>query len=262
MTLAEDHSDDDVVAWIDDVTQRAMVLYPGSPRTFAYGPDAEQVVDLWGSEDSPTLVVSVHGGYFAAMYGRSINEGIVRALAANGAEVANIEYRRAGSIALPSDSIDDIRDAIDAVLTRRTEPPRRVIVVGHSAGGYLALTVADHPEVDLVMALAPVTDPQRCHEEGLDDGAIADWVGASPHDEPLRWQSLRLTPPHDRAHIIVLHGEDDTIVPLEHSRQWVALSFDSDNAPALEVLRNTGHFEFLDPTSIAVARVIDEVTAN
>ena len=61
---------------------------------------------------------------------------------------------------------------------------------------------------------------------------------------------------------MIIHGEDDTVVPLQHSRDWVAQHADSPSTVDLEVLRETGHFEFLDPGSHAARRVIEEVSTN
>ena len=265
MTIGDEHTDSDVVEWITRISEQAARDYPGSPRTIAYGPDEQNVVDMWGPNEAPTLVVSLHGGYFAAMYDRSINDALVRAMAARGVAVANVEYRRTGSANTATDSLEDARVAVDCVLSDRAVAPQRVVVVGHSAGGYLALTLVNHPEVDTVIALAPVTDLLRCHQEQLDDGAVSAWIGCRPEDDPIAWQTLTLDAGEndgDSARLVIIHGEDDTVVPLQHSRDWVAQHADSPSTVDLEVLRETGHFEFLDPGSHAARRVIEEVSTN
>ena len=138
MTIGDEHTDSDVVEWITRISEQAARDYPGSPRTIAYGPDEQNVVDMWGPNEAPTLVVSLHGGYFAAMYDRSINDALVRAMAARGVAVANVEYRRTGSANTATDSLEDARVAVDCVLSDRAVAPQRVVVVGHSAGGWLA----------------------------------------------------------------------------------------------------------------------------
>ncbi|MCX6461652.1 MAG: prolyl oligopeptidase family serine peptidase [Actinobacteria bacterium] len=261
----DDHNDDDVVSWIEGIRDAASRRYPMTPHTFHYGDAPEQVVDLWGDPEASTLVLSLHGGYFMQMYDRSLNEPLCRALAVRGVCAANADYRRAGSTDDPADSVRDVRAALDAVLAYRAHAPRYVVVTGHSAGGYLALTLVDHPAVTDLIPLAPVTDLERCHAELLDDGAIEVWVGASPEADAERWNALRLRPEEwvsvegkPRVHIV--HGDRDVIVPLQHSHDFEARASDTSLPLVVEVLVDTGHFEFVDDQSAGARYVVDLIS--
>lgn len=251
-----DLTGDALVRWLDDLAQRAARTYAGSADPHAYGPGPEQVVDLWGDPAAPVVVVTIHGGYFAAEYDRTGIEPLCRRLAAEGFGVANVEYRRTGSAGDPLDSVDDVRQAIRWV--REHCPTAELVLVGHSAGGYLTLTGSTEPGVRGAVALAPATLLRAVDEEGNDDGALRRWIGHDPVADPQRWD--RLEPERvgvGAGPIRVLHGRLDTVVPAEHSERWVR-----ERAACritLELLEGIGHYEFLDPTSAAADAVVAAV---
>lgn len=238
--------DDELVQWLEEVAESARSDYPGEPATISYGPAEEQVLDLYGDPHAATVIICVHGGYFAAMYDRSVNEPIARALAARpGCSVANIDYRRAGSVSTPTQTVDDVVSAVAAA--RAATTATRVVVIGHSAGGYLALRLAEVPEVDLVIALSPAIDLVGIHEGRFDDGAVSDWIGCPPEADPSRWQSLVIDPDRWRAEEVwLVHGDEDSVVPIAHTRAFASAH---PGAAQVEEFRGVGHFEFLDPHS-------------
>jgi acetyl esterase/lipase len=150
------------------------------PTTHSYGPLPDQVADLWlpdGIADPP-VVVSLHGGYFADEYRRDLHDAIAAELARRGFAVWNVEYRRAGTGRL-TETTDDVWAAVEAA--PGTGP---LAAFGHSAGGYLAEWVASHPRVQHVVPLAAALDLAGVVRAGWDDGAVADWLGAGPDEDP------------------------------------------------------------------------------
>ena len=115
----------------------------------AYGPSPAQVVELFlpkGKGKRP-VVVLIHGGCYLAEYqGLAQTSGIAADLAKRGYAVWNVEYRKLGEAGAgyPGTFLD-VAAAVDRI---RTEAPkydldhRRVVAVGHSAGGHLALWAA------------------------------------------------------------------------------------------------------------------------
>jgi acetyl esterase/lipase len=119
---------------------------PRSVRTIAYGPEPSQVGELYlpPNPGPHPVVVLVHGGYWCAMFDRRQLTALADDLVRRGYAVWNVEYRRIGEPGggWPG-TFQDVADAIDAVAD--LDPALdtdRVTVVGHSAGGHLAVWTA------------------------------------------------------------------------------------------------------------------------
>ena len=161
-------------------------LAPAAPeRTVSYGPHPDQVVDLYGRwPGAGPLVVLLHGGFWRAAYDRSHLSPCAAELARRGVPVALAEYRRVGAGGGAPQTFQDAA-AVAAAAEAGAAPgegPREVVLVGHSAGGHLALLAAARPgmPVTRVIAVAPVADLARAHELGLSDGAVAELLGTGP----------------------------------------------------------------------------------
>jgi pimeloyl-ACP methyl ester carboxylesterase len=176
------------------------------------------------------------------------------ALAAAGFLVATPEYRRVGpggAGGWPRTGADVRRAAVrlpellDAV-GERVGPLR---VVGHSAGGHLALWLAttDVP-VDRVVALAPVCDLREAIRQGLGSDAARAFLGEIDPDEADPMVLLDNRPAAD---VRIVHGVDDDEVPVGLSRglvrrhPWVRLT----EVPC-------GHYEVIEPGSVAWPAVL------
>src|SRR6201987_6129566 len=137
-----------------------------------YGSDPNQFMDLRvpASEHKRSpLVMNIHGGFWRAKYNLDHAGHLCAALTAKGLVTANLEYRRVGNEggAWPG-TFADIRAAYHFLL-QNAHPPkfdsRKTIVMGHSAGGQLALCLAAHePSVTSVVSLAGVVDLQRAYQ--------------------------------------------------------------------------------------------------
>jgi len=125
----------------------------GSTR-IAYGSDpSQQFGELFlpdGSGPFP-LVVLIHGGCWLSRYGLDGTAPLSQALSHEGVAVWNIEYRRVGNPGggWPGTFLD-VADATDYARTLAKKYPldlSRTIVLGHSAGGHLALWDAARPKL-------------------------------------------------------------------------------------------------------------------
>ncbi|MGZ4657768.1 MAG: alpha/beta hydrolase family protein [Blastococcus sp.] len=221
--------------------------------TIAYGPHRDQVADLWLPEGvvDPPVVVSLHGGYFADEYRRDLHEPIAGELVRRGFAVWNVEYRRAGSGRL-RETTDDVWAAVDALGSVPGPAAEQVAVFGHSAGGYLTEWLAPHPRVELVVPLAAATDLAGVVRAGWDGGAVADWLGAGPDDDPALYAAADLYRrlPTGTARVLI-HGTADATVGVEQSRSFAAEASGLGDPTELVELEGVGHYEFLDPATPA-----------
>ena len=113
--------------------------------THPYGSDPSQLGELHlpsGTAPHPVCVV-VHGGYWKAQYDRSLMKGLCDDLAAHGLAAWNLEYRRVGAGGGWPETFLDVAAGVDALAD--VDAPldlSRVVAVGHSAGGQLAMWAA------------------------------------------------------------------------------------------------------------------------
>ncbi|CAB4735770.1 MAG: alpha/beta fold hydrolase [Actinobacteria bacterium] len=202
--------------------------------SIAYGKSEDQVVDFYNSQKpSESIIVLIHGGYWRPEYDRKHLAPFAKAIADSGWSVALIEYRRI--IGNPDAAMSDVINAIGEVAKQNSN----LILIGHSAGGHLALLAANKTEVKGVIALAPVTDLVSAEALDLDEGAVSDFLGAPAKLrsdlDPIRQPALKVP-------TFLIHGELDIRVPPVFSRDYAPGS-------SLELLEleDVGHFELIDP---------------
>jgi acetyl esterase/lipase len=236
-------------------------------RTVRYGSDPEHVVDLWlparVAAGTPA-VIFIHGGFWRAAYDRTHATPFAADLVARGYPVAMVEYRRVGHEGggWPG-TFDDIEAAVVAVRPALGED-RPLIVMGHSAGGHLALWYAKrapHP-VRGVVALAPVADLDTAYRLGLGRGAVAELLRGGPDEQPDRYASAdprRLLPLG--VPTVIVHGEYDDVVPVQIGRDYAAAARLAGDDARLVELPGVEHFGVIDPQSAAWPAVLDAIAA-
>lgn len=233
-----------------------------------YGADPRQVGDWWlprdpGDGPLPTVVL-VHGGFWREDYDLSLQDAVAADLADRGWLVWNIDYRPS-SAPWPA-TLDDVAAAHDHLRRGRfgdRVDVERTAVVGHSAGGHLALWLGSRHRLppgapgagdasipSLVVAQAPVAALQAAAALGLDGGAVQALLGGEPADHPDRLAAadpVALLP--TGVPTVCLHAPGDDRVPIALSEAYVAAG-----GPHAQLVRVPGaHFEHLDPSSEAIA---------
>jgi acetyl esterase/lipase len=257
MTIPEPSSSN--LLAVDDYVRLPSIL---ADHRLTYGSDPAQFGDLYlPSQPGPhPVVVLLHGGCWRGQYGLAPLGQLCTALTAEGLAVWNIEYRRLGNGGGWPATFLDVATAADAlrdIAGQYALDLARVVAMGHSAGGHLALWLAGRhrlpPESPLfsaaplslrgVIALAAVPDLVEGVKRDLCRGAIGDLIGGSPDAAPERYRQaspialLPLGVP--QRHIA---GRDDLIVPADYLEQYVAVAAEHDDV-RLDILAATGHFE-------------------
>ncbi|YCK37237.1 alpha/beta hydrolase family protein [Actinomadura sp. ATCC 39365] len=222
-------------------------------RVLRYGDrHPDQVIDLYEGTGRPPLVL-LHGGYWMAEYDRRHARPMAVALAALGHQVWLPEYRRVGQEGggHPG-TFDDVAAALDLV---GAQCPSGVLLVGHSAGGHLALWSAlrhrlppgsrwhAEPAVRGVVGLAAVCDLGEAYTAGLGGGAaralLHDRADLLDEVDPARLL------PYDRGPLVLVHGVKDRVLPVSMSRRTAA----AEPSAMLIEPSDAGHFSLIDPLS-------------
>jgi acetyl esterase/lipase len=232
-----------------------------------YGREPEQVGEWWLPAEpvGAPPVVLIHGGFWKPAYDRHLEDDVAAALVERGAAVWNVDYR-AGTAGWPA-PLHDVTAAVDAV--RRSEHAAgldlaRLALVGHSAGGHLALWLASRVQAHVVVGQAPVADLVSAYREDLGDGAVARLTGASPDEAPDRYAygSPREHVPITGPQVVLIHGDRDQEVPLRQSEEFVAADRAAGGRAQLRALGGIGHYEHLDPASAAGAELLATLERN
>lgn len=229
---------------------------PDADFRIAYGPEPLQFGDLRlpdGSGPHP-LVVVIHGGYWQAIYNLTHAGHLCMDLARHGIASWNVEYRRIGDPGggWPGTG-DDVLRALAHVRELAREHPLdldRVVVIGHSAGGHLAVWSSLHTEIPLrgVVSIAGVVDMHRLAELGDDHGLIARLLGGGPDEVPDRWEqaSPRRHLPWPVRTVLACGTADVHWGPNESTADAArAAGGDVELVP----LPDAGHFEPVDPAA-------------
>jgi dipeptidyl aminopeptidase/acylaminoacyl peptidase len=103
--------------------------------------------------------------------------------------------------------------------------PTRVVTRGSSAGGLTALLASVDPLVTGAIVVGAVTDPRElaAGDQGFESGYVEALIGASDvSDDRYRDRSPRELVTALTGQYLVIHGSLDPIVPVEHTRDFVA----------------------------------------
>jgi acetyl esterase/lipase len=204
-----------------------------------YGPHPEQVADLYPGD---AVVVLVHGGFWRERWRRDLMAPLAEDLVARGLGAYNVEYRRLDCGGGLPETVEDVRAAIQHLRAEGHEP---AAVVGHSAGGHLALLSGARA----IVGQAAVTDLRTGIRLNLGEGVVERFAGRDP---PPEFDPVRLAPLD--ADVLLVHGEDDEDVPASMSRGFPGAE--------VRIRPGEGHYEHIDPASGAWREVARWVAAR
>ena len=255
----------------DSPTARSSSATMGDVEVLTYGDDPEQKAELHRpTARSHGVVVVLHGGFWRAGYDYSLGRPLAASLARHGWTALNLEYRRVGNGGGFPETFDDVTAGIDLLADVDDLDTSRVITLGHSAGGQLAVWAAGRPKLDEVrwaQARVPVTaavsqagvlDLRTAVDDWLGGGAVEGFLGTDP-------AALDVADPLARVPLDVpvwcIHGRDDLQVPIEQSQTYVKAARAAGARAALATVEGD-HFVLIDTTTSAWNRkleILDEL---
>jgi len=225
-----------------------------------YAPGADHVIDIYlpPETEAVPVIVLAHGGYW--QFDRRPCRLLAGALADDGFIVVLPEYRLTGGGGGWPQSYQDIRAAVNylpQLLAKLARPgPVDIVLVGHSAGGHMAMWLARRTalpvEIIRVVALAPAADLRSMYERHLNDAAMVALMGGSPEQVPDRYAAAdALAGNATDVPVTVLHGAGDEVIPVEMSRAVTGAEY--------RELSGVGHFDIIDPRTSAYLAVLAAV---
>ena len=226
--------------------------------------DATDVYDVTPPAGEPreVTVALVHGGFWRARYDRHHLEPLAEALAGEGFHVANLEYPRVG---MPRGGWPGTGAGVLARLEEvRADGtlPGRVLAVGHSAGGHLALWAASGgraPWLGGVVALGAAADLGEVDRLHLSDDAARGLLGGAPEELPEAWRDADPARHRLDAPATLVTGERDTDVPTSVTLAYLATREPDEQVRHVD-LDDTEHMDLVDPTHPAFATLLAELT--
>jgi len=249
---------------------------PSKPadHSLAYGTDPNQFGELRVPPEAGPYPVAVliHGGCWKAEYATLRDLApMADALKAKGIATWNIEYRRLGQAGSgwPGTYLDVGRgvDYLRSIAPQNHLDLTRVIVVGHSAGGHLALWVAARSRVPKgsaiyisdplpvrgVIDLAGTADMEAfipSERQGCGGAVVEQMLGGKPTEVPDRYaqaSAIKMLPlgiPQT-----LFWGRKDVIAPISLGESFAGTAKQAGDLARLVIFSEAGHFEIASPFS-------------
>ncbi|MDE2305855.1 MAG: alpha/beta hydrolase [Gammaproteobacteria bacterium] len=234
-------------------------------------PDPPHGPDPPPTPDPPPLLVLLHGGFWREPYRRDVMAPLAVDLAKRGIATWNVEYRRVGGSGGCPQTFLDVAAAID--FTRELARSRRIsaaspAVLGHSAGGHLALWSAARrklppgapgagPSVtpSRVIAVGAVADLAAARRLHLGAGAVEALV---PSAADQGWADPAALLPLGIPQLLV-HGDRDESVPIALARDYVHAARSAGDRVEWLCLPGVTHMPPIDPASDAWREILAHV---
>lgn len=237
-----------------DALSHLWALAVSPPITVPYGDEPEHTMDIRVPRGAEQWIMLIHGGFWREPYTRDTLDRMAVDLERRGFAVANIEYRR-GPGTYPA-SVSDAGAAADWLFANAPDhgpPVNRLGAIGHSAGGFIAASLATSRDGIHSVAVGAALDLAGVSAARSDDDPPADYLGASLSEDPGLWDEATPSAPF-RSPLHVVHGAYDDVVPMTLSR-----AFAERHELPVTIVEDGGHMDVVDPLEPAYAAVIDAI---
>ena len=275
---------------------------PSRPIRVQYGSGKDQFGELWlpecgfevGNSGWP-VVVLLHGGFWQQDYDRRLMNELAASTICRGLACWNIEYSRVGNGGFGGkpQTFLDVAAGIDWLGSSGSSfglDSTRVGIVGHSAGGTLALWAAMRPLLPqklrgsqhrlvaagqdaifpcAAVSLGGVLDLQWAAQQHHGNDAVPMLMGsAPPWTDASSFSPIDMLPPVSESlrreaewqgrrlkppdcRIALVHAQRDAIVPVEHSIRYTVAACTAGIELELHRVASESHFDCLDPESLS-----------
>jgi len=263
---------------------------PEPDRTIRYGDHPRQVVDLYlppGAGPHP-VVVMIHGGCWSAPWDRTLMNHVSDDLRRRGIAVWNIDYRviEEGGTGYPH-VFADAAAAFDALVPHASTfdfDMARIIAVGHSAGGHLALWLAGRHVLDArqdarrdtpavrrppraqlrgVISLGGLPDLELAEQppgSGCGTEVIGKLIGRGQpgRTDPFADTSVPRMGPLGVPQVLI-NGTSDRIIPTFYAEDYAGKMRAKGDDVRVRLIERTGHIELIAPETAAWAAAVEEI---
>ncbi len=238
----------------------------------AYGKDISQYGNLYIPKGYIKGTICLfHGGFWKMPYDLHQMDQVCEKLLQENYIVWNIEYRRTGSsnrkwIDPFEDSIDSINHLIQLKKTYDKIDLNEIILMGHSAGGHLAIWLGTNNNIKKnkveinprhIVGLAPILDLIGCYRNNSGNQAVKELLQCSPEENLERYKNaspIELLP--IKTPITIFHGDNDEYLSIEMTRKFAEISDSSDTQFSFVEIEGGFHMDFIDPNSKSIQSVV------
>jgi acetyl esterase/lipase len=246
----------------------------------AYGDDPLQFGDLRipsGRRPFP-IIMLIHGGCWLSQYDLTLMDSIAEDLMLRGYATWNIEYRRTEDPGggWPGTFLDAANGLkyIKTLCKRYAIDLEKIVVLGHSAGGHLALWLGAQyqlpsdseikliglPELKGIISLAGITDLKAYFAPAGCGSNVINLIGGTPDSFPDRYREgtptsfLPLGIPQ-----VLVQGEDDDIVPMDHVISYYDRARSCQDNIKLYMVPDASHQDVILPENITWLTVLKAI---
>ncbi len=205
------------------------------------------------TKNNAAVLFMISGGWFSPKSNMDFLDSFTSYLTDEGFTVFAVNHGSAPRCQVP-EAVTDVRRAVRHIRSNAEKyeiDPDRIGVMGLSAGGHLSLMLglssddglesAEDPiervsnRVQAVVAYYPVVDLKEIVSGESDNPALRIGTELAAENSPIEFVSK------DDPPVLLLHGDQDELVPIEHSRRMHAALSEIETVVDFVVIEGAGH---------------------